>query len=213
MGLIYKVTNEVTGQIYVGKTKRTLNERWASHVAKHRRSRQYLHRSMRVYGLKSFNIEIIEECGDDVIDDREKHWIKELDSMAPKNFNMKDGGEGGDTSKSENYIIGMKNRKSMAGSNNPMYGLGGMKGKNHTDETKILQSLMRQQYWDNLSENQRKKRSDIISGDKNPMYGKRPTNNPGIRVEYDQVIYESLAHASKSTGISTYFIKKNGKIL
>ena len=211
MGLIYKITNEVTGQIYVGKTTRTLVERWAGHVAKHRRSVQYLHRSMKVYGLISFNITTIEECDDAIIDDREKYWIKELDSMAPKNFNMKDGGEGGDTSKSENYIIGMKNRKSMSGSNNPMYGIGGMKDKNHSIDSIKKQKDSHKKLWENMTDDERKARGESVSGKKNGMYGKLPSNS--VKVEFDGIVYNSISSAHKITGLSIHFIKKNGKIL
>jgi hypothetical protein len=73
------------------------------------------------YGTDKFEITLLEECDESVIDDRERHWIKTLDCLAPRNFNMTEGGEGGDTSTSPNYKKAMELRD-MKGSNNPMYG-------------------------------------------------------------------------------------------
>ena len=211
MGLIYKITNRITEQIYVGKTTRTLNERWSGHKAKHRHSKQYVHASMKTYGIDNFDITILEECDNLIIDERERYWIEYLDSMAPKNFNMTSGGDGGDTS---DFIDYSSFSEKFSGENNPMYGkTSAMKGRTHTDKTKELQGSARQKYWDNLSEDKRKERAQSISGDKNPMYGKQPTNNPGIKIEYDGIVYDSIGSASKITGISIHFIKKNGKIL
>ena len=38
--------------------------------------------------------------------------------------------------------------KLASGENNPMYGIGGMAGKTHSDETKNKQSIARSKYWD-----------------------------------------------------------------
>lgn len=37
MGEIYKITNNITGKIYIGKTKRKTRDRWLEHIrdAKH----------------------------------------------------------------------------------------------------------------------------------------------------------------------------------
>jgi len=122
-GFIYKIVNQITNQVYVGKTSKGINDRWNAHVyvATNRLSETYLHRSMRQYGLDNFEISILEECSLDNIDDRERHWISQLNSLAPTNFNMTSGGEGGDTSKSPNYIESMKKRD-ISGDKNPMYG-------------------------------------------------------------------------------------------
>jgi hypothetical protein len=73
------------------------------------------------HGPDNFEMILLEECDVTLIDDREKHWIRTLESLAPKNFNMTEGGEGGDTSSSPKYKAAMKNRD-QSGSNNPMYG-------------------------------------------------------------------------------------------
>lgn len=32
MGYIYKITNLINNKVYIGKTERTVNERWKDHV-------------------------------------------------------------------------------------------------------------------------------------------------------------------------------------
>jgi hypothetical protein len=50
---------------------------------------------MRKHGVENFIFEIIEECSDSTIDDRERFWISELDSMnSNKGYNIDPCGRG-----------------------------------------------------------------------------------------------------------------------
>ena len=35
--------------------------------------------------------EVIEECSNNLLNDREQHWIRELDTLAPKGYNLRSG--------------------------------------------------------------------------------------------------------------------------
>ena len=112
--MIYKITNTITGDFYIGKTVRTLEQRWYHHCkTAEYGSNTYFHKAIRKYGVESFTIEFIAEG----LDEEEKHWITELRPT----YNLTAGGTGGDTSKSPAYqaYISTVNRQ---GSNNHMYG-------------------------------------------------------------------------------------------
>lgn len=99
---IYKITNHVNGKTYVGKTVKSIQERYQKHLYNHKTQNTYLYKAMRKYGVENFSIDIIEETP--FLDEREIFWIETLNPE----YNMTKGGEGGDTSKSPNFINSMK---------------------------------------------------------------------------------------------------------
>lgn len=94
---IYKITNTVTQKCYIGQTKRTIQRRFTSHISEANRNLYdtYLHRSIRKYGKENFIIELIEECNQENISDREIFWIQTLNTKSPNGYNLHDGGYGG----------------------------------------------------------------------------------------------------------------------
>lgn len=92
-GIIYKITNQLNGKPYVGQTTRSIEERFKEHVSHN----QYLiGRAIRKYGKENFSIEVLEECETfEQLNERERYWITCLDCIAPKGYNLTDGGEGG----------------------------------------------------------------------------------------------------------------------
>ena len=100
--IVYKITNQKTGKIYVGKTKGSIENRFQTHKknAKNKINR-YLYDSMNHHGFDSFAIEEIEKCStDEDLNDRERYWILELNTLIPNGYNMTEGGDGGYTLKS-----------------------------------------------------------------------------------------------------------------
>lgn len=90
---IYKITAKHNGKIYIGQSVDIYN-RWKSHWKQvNRGDSDYLHNAMRKYGKDGFIFEIIEECSLDVINEREKFWIKFYDSYNT-GYNLTLGGEG-----------------------------------------------------------------------------------------------------------------------
>jgi group I intron endonuclease len=104
---IYKITNLSNGKIYVGQT--------VSHILNHKRYRpyghegrfrchvseafstkknqsHYLNNAIRKYGVINFVVELIECCEINDSDEREIHYIKELNSLYPNGYNLKNGG-------------------------------------------------------------------------------------------------------------------------
>jgi len=87
--VIYKTTNLINGKFYVGKDVRNLNCYLGSG--------KLLKRAIKKYGKNNFVKEILEICNNLTdLEEREKFWIKELDSIN-NGYNLTEGGTGGDT--------------------------------------------------------------------------------------------------------------------
>ena len=94
-GIIYLAVNRVNGKAYVGKTGRGFSVRVAEHIYDSRnKSNTAFNRAIRKYGQDAFEFTVIEECPLDIIDERERHWIKHRKSRAPLGYNLTDGGDG-----------------------------------------------------------------------------------------------------------------------
>lgn len=209
MAIIYKITNVITGQLYVGKTHRTINERFSDHKRNSKKGTTYLYSAMRVYGIENFIISLLEECNETVSSEREIFWISELKSLAPIGYNMSEGGIGGDNSTSPNFIESM--RSYHANKPKEEYATFGNMGKKHSESTKCQQSFARQKHWDLLSDEERVERGKKVAGNKNGMFGKTPGN--AVRIHYKGVEYQSLAEAARILRISPKRIKAEGNII
>lgn len=94
---IYKITNTVNNQSYIGQSVH-IEARWQEHV------REAIHESnltkklyiaMREYGIEQFTFEVLEECelNQKILDEREKYWIEYYDSFN-NGYNSTRGGQG-----------------------------------------------------------------------------------------------------------------------
>ena len=104
---IYKIINKSNDKIYVGQA--------VSHILNHKRYRpyghegrfrchiseafstkknqsHYLNNAIRKYGVEDFVVELIECCEIKYANEREIHYIKELNSLYPNGYNLKNGG-------------------------------------------------------------------------------------------------------------------------
>jgi group I intron endonuclease len=93
MRIIYLITNLINGKKYVGQTK-NLERRKKSHFVDGPRDRDHLFaRAVRKHGRENFEISIIEECEDDLADEREVFWISELKTTnVDFGYNLESGG-------------------------------------------------------------------------------------------------------------------------
>lgn len=74
MAYIYKITNTINNKLYIGKTVNTIEKRFNQHKneSKTERSKKRpLYRAINKYGIENFEIEIIEECNYDILNERE----------------------------------------------------------------------------------------------------------------------------------------------
>ena len=96
MAYIYKITNLINGKSYIGKTLSTINERWNEHCRSVRRKcceKRPLYSAMNKYGIDNFKIEQIEECNDDIVNEREVYWIEYFGTFK-NGYNATIGGDG-----------------------------------------------------------------------------------------------------------------------
>lgn len=144
MGVIYKITSP-TSRIYIGQAK-NLRKRIATHKFSMRKEKSnvILINSFKKYGFKEHKIEVIEECENEMMNEREVFWIKKLNSFYtdnPLGMNMTTGGEGHtgfDKFDEERKIKVLKNLYKNGG--NPF------KGKKHTEEVKKYLSELTSKY-------------------------------------------------------------------
>lgn len=131
-GRIYKITNQVNGKFYVGRTIKSLQHRFRNHCyeALERNSKNYFHKAIRKYGKENFIVEQIEICDPNSIGEREMFWICELNP----HYNQTLGGDGGmlgfKHSEKTKSILSEKRMGKFTGDKNPFY------GQHHTEETK-----------------------------------------------------------------------------
>lgn len=95
-GSIYKITNDINDKVYVGKTLLSIEERFKKHKQDCQRTRcekRPLYNAMNKYGVEHFQISLIEECPIEILSEREKYWIKELDTYH-NGYNATLGGDG-----------------------------------------------------------------------------------------------------------------------
>jgi group I intron endonuclease len=95
MALVYKITNQVNGKVYIGVTTRTLHERWLEHTAPSRRIFP-LHKALDKYGKENFTIEevLASENLDEILA-KEIELISFYNSYDKGGYNATFGGEGG----------------------------------------------------------------------------------------------------------------------
>ena len=81
---IYRITNLINGKCYIGQSI-NIEKRWKDHqiVATNPNDNGYnypLYKAIRKYGQENFSWEVIEECDQNLLDEREVFWISYYDS-------------------------------------------------------------------------------------------------------------------------------------
>lgn len=98
MGYIYCITNLINNKQYVGKTTKTLKERFQEHCRdsrKERYNKRPLYDAMNKYGIENFKIDELEYVENDKeLPKREIFWIKELNTYGHSGYNASKGGDG-----------------------------------------------------------------------------------------------------------------------
>ena len=137
-GRIYKITNKLNGEFYIGKTIKPLSARFYNHCydAIKRYSTSHFHRAIKKYGKENFFIEEIEICKND-LSNREIFWISEL----KPHYNQTLGGDGGilgySHTEETKELLSIKRKGKFVGEENPFY------NQTHTEEQKEKWSKMR----------------------------------------------------------------------
>lgn len=100
-GFIYKIYNDVNDKVYIGQTKRTVEERWKGHIydTKNNNDNMVIHKAMNKYGLDKFKYVEIEKIQCETLDelsnnlnDKEKYYISYYNCVRPYGYNISIGG-------------------------------------------------------------------------------------------------------------------------
>lgn len=125
--LIYKATNKINGKIYVGYTTKKLTDRILEHIYKSRSNSgsHYFYifkQALRKYGENSFIWEELYECKTiEECCEKEKFYIKELNTISPNGYNLTEGGNGGTPSNETKEKISQSLKKYWAENKNSYY--------------------------------------------------------------------------------------------
>ena len=133
--VIYKATNNITGESYIGYTTKGLEGR-EGRKSRHKGSADredgfYFQRAIKKYGWNNFRWFLLESNITDftLLKQLEIYWIKEFDTKYPNGYNLTNGGDGTlgfhHTKESKRKMSEAKKGK-----------ITWMKGKKHTEESK-----------------------------------------------------------------------------
>lgn len=171
--LIYMIENILNGKFYIGKTVKTVEERFKQHIRCAKRGvNRKLYDAMNHYGIDQFVFYVIEDNiqSEDVLNEREKYWITKLNAIE-NGYNMAEGGDGGasivpkhwDENHHANFYDYLYNRGGRELISKRMKENNPMKGRKHTKESREKMSQSKEKYKEIYSQK--------FSGENNPMYG------------------------------------------
>jgi hypothetical protein len=91
--VVYKITNNTNGKVYIGQTIQTVERRWNGHVFPSKAKKSVIDMAIRKYGRDNFSIQVIDR-GDSVeeLNEKEIFWISFCNSVCPNGYNVSLGG-------------------------------------------------------------------------------------------------------------------------
>lgn len=109
-GIIYKITNTVNGNFYIGQTVNSIDKRWWYHVKDSKRGKPWsICKAIKKYGPENFTRELLAEAS--TRDELDALEIKYISELKPK-YNMNKGGRGSGSPTQE-----VRDKISIAGKN------------------------------------------------------------------------------------------------
>ncbi len=155
---IYIILNKANWKVYIGQGN-SCNLRWKTHrsaLVRNGHINRHLQSAFNKYGLNNFVYSVLEECPEDLRDERERYWIKYYNSCNRKyGYNKQTGGHEGTQHTEE-----VKRKISKAN-----------KGRKFSEEHK--RKLSEWQIGKVLSGETKLKISESHKGEKNHFYGKK----------------------------------------
>lgn len=209
MGVIYLRTNNINGKQYVGQAKNFKNRENAWKSIDWRYANQLLTEDRNKYGINNWSVKILEECDDSKLDELERFWIGQLNTIYPNGYNINEGGSiGFKCTDSTKKKISEANK----GENNFWFGKhrseklkkqvsDKMKGIPKSEETKKKMSENSAKYWlgKTPSEETKRKLSNALMG----RFINRKDKSKKVYQYKDDVLiatYPSRNEAARQTG-------------
>lgn len=96
---IYKFTNKLTGESYIGQST-NIHRRYIQHKNRYdtfggkaeARENTYFHEMLRHYGFHNFEFEVLEECTREQSNEKEVYYIGVYNTLYPYGYNLTRGG-------------------------------------------------------------------------------------------------------------------------
>lgn len=85
---IYRVTNLINGKTYIGQSIDIQRRFWEHRCVSHE-SNRHLKFALQKYGKENFKYEILEECDESMLDERERYYIEKF----KPEYNVASGGQ------------------------------------------------------------------------------------------------------------------------
>lgn len=110
---VYLIRNKVNGKSYVGSAL-NIKSRWNTHISRLNGGKKelcnpYLLNSWNKYGHDNFEFSVIEECTQELLHDKELYWMRQLNTLWPNGFNLREAGNHGRLSEDTKKKIGLAN--------------------------------------------------------------------------------------------------------
>lgn len=111
--VIYKITNNINGKCYIGQTKNSLRKRLLSHIShakvNTKSKKHYFQYALLKYGISNFEVDVLETCETEQLNNKEIYWISKYNSHDSKfGYNCTFGGDGCSTSKPISEVTKLK---------------------------------------------------------------------------------------------------------
>lgn len=92
IGSIYIISTTQSPKRYIGQTI-NVSDRWHYHKwSAKRESSMAIHSAMRKYGASSFTMEVIWTGPVDLLDEMERKYIEQYNTLTPNGYNLRTGG-------------------------------------------------------------------------------------------------------------------------
>lgn len=88
---IYKITNKINGKSYIGQSIH-IEQRWQEHLYKNTHC-SLIKYAFHKYGVDNFIFEVLEECKQEELNEKEQYWIKYFNTFE-NGYNLTLGGDG-----------------------------------------------------------------------------------------------------------------------
>lgn len=212
--IIYKITNIVTGKVYIGQTIMPLIRRWRVHKSVKRRSP--LCSSIKKHGAHNFTIEPLCSVIDLAhLDDLEIYFISYFNCVYPNGYNLTTGGQQGAHTRGKAPWNKGKTASSEAILNQSNAHLGQAawnKGQVTSEETKLKQSAKK-------VGKRMSPATEYKKGQESTFKGKKHTpealalisahgNRRAVLCVETGTVYASILDAAKQLGIAKSYMRR-----
>jgi len=212
MGYIYILTSP-SGKSYIGQTIDSIKKRFAQHQ-RTKSCCTAIHNAIKKYGWENLEKDWY-ECPDDDLDVDEELLIREMGTLAPGGYNLKEGGGNGKLSEETKEKISIAQK----GCRNSMFGKGYMisgekhylYGKHHTEEVK--QKISKSGLGKTRTDETKQRISKANKGERSSLYGKTGANNVNSRKIYQYDLQGNFIQTFSSCNESAQSLSKKSHSL